>query len=232
MLILGIETATAVSGCALGGPDGVIARVSVARGRRHAELLVPQVRTLCEMADVELSEVRVVAVDVGPGLFTGLRVGLATAKGLAYALGVPMIGLPSLDLLAFPFRHSPRTVVVAIDARRGELYHAAYRTVPGGLQRIGPHSIGLPEALAADLMAGGEEVLLAGDGARRYREHFEDLAHVELVDDGDGHPSAASLVALAHAAAVREEFRRPDEVQPIYLRVPDAEINWTTRHSS
>ena len=87
-------------------------------------------------ADIELTEIGVIAVDVGPGLFTGMRVGLATAKALAFALRVPMIGISSLDLLAFPHRRSDRVVVPVIDARKGEVFYAMYRQVPGGLQQV------------------------------------------------------------------------------------------------
>jgi tRNA threonylcarbamoyladenosine biosynthesis protein TsaB len=231
MLILGIETATVQAGCAIGGHEGVLAEAHSARGKRHAENLVPAIDFICEQAGVELGEIGVVAVDVGPGLFTGLRVGVATAKALAFALRVPMIGVASLDLLAFPVRFSNRLIVAAIDARRGELYYAFYRQVPGGVQRLGDHLLGTPDDLASELLATGEEVLLVGDGAHRYAEAFEGLARVEIVDAGSSHPSAASLVQLAHAQALREEFERPEVIEPIYLRRPDAEINWVTREA-
>lgn len=231
MLILGVETATVQAGCAIGGHEGVLAEAHSARGKRHAENLVPAIDFICGQAGIELGEVGLVAVDVGPGLFTGLRVGVATAKAIAFALRVPMIGVPSLDLLAFPVRFSNRLIVAAIDARRGELYYAFYRQVPGGVQRLGDHLLGTPDDLASELLATGEEVLLVGDGAHRYAEAFEGLARVEIVDAGSSHPSAASLVQLAHARALREDFERPDAIEPIYLRRPDAEINWTTREA-
>lgn len=232
MLILGIESATAQVGCAIGGHEGVLASAHSSKHRRHAENLAPAIEFICEQARIDLSEIGLVAVDVGPGLFTGLRVGVATAKAVAFALRVPMIGVSSLDLLAFPVRFSPRLIVAAIDARRGEVYSAFYRQVPGGVQRISDHMIGTPDDLASELLATGEEALLVGDGAHRYRETFEGMARVELVDQGNSHPSAASLVQLAHAQALREDFAQIDEIAPIYLRRPDAEINWTTRDSA
>jgi len=229
VLILGIETATVQAGCAIGGHEGVLASAHSAKGKRHAENLVPAIDFICTQAQVELDEIGLVAVDVGPGLFTGLRVGVATAKAIAFGLRVPMIAVSSLDLLAFPVRFSNRLIVAAIDARRGELYYAFYRQVPGGVQRIGAHQLGSPDDLASELLATPEEVLLVGDGVHRYAESFEGLAKVELVDRANSYPSAASLVQLAHAQALREEFGRPDEIEPIYLRRPDAEINWAVR---
>jgi tRNA threonylcarbamoyladenosine biosynthesis protein TsaB len=229
MLILGIGSSTAQVGCAIGGHEGVLASAHSAKGKRHAENLAPAIKFICEQAQVELSEIGLVAVDVGPGLFTGLRVGVSTAKAIAFALRVPMIGVSSLDLLAFPFRFTNRRIVAVIDARRGEVYHASYRQVPGGVQRLSEYAVGSPADLASELFATGDEVLLVGDGAHRYNEAFEDLARCELVDLGSSHPSAASLVQLAHARALREEFAQIDSIAPIYLRRPDAEINWTTR---
>jgi tRNA threonylcarbamoyladenosine biosynthesis protein TsaB len=229
MLILGIETATIQAGCAIGGHEGVLAMAQSAKGRRHAETLAPAIQFICQQADITLDEISVVAVDIGPGLFTGLRVGVATAKALAHAIGVPMIGVASLDLLAFPLRFSPKLVVAAIDARRGELYYSFYRQVPGGIQRLGDHRIATPDDLASELSASSEEILLVGDGAHRYQETFANMDKVELADSGLNHPSASSLVHLAHARALREQFERAAEIDPIYLRKPDAEINWAVR---
>ena len=106
MLILGIETATEQVSVAIGGHEGVLAMFEVCRGRRHAETLVPSIQFVCKQADIDMSEFGAIAVDVGPGLFTGMRVGLAAAKAIAQALRVPMIGISSLDLLAFPLRQS------------------------------------------------------------------------------------------------------------------------------
>jgi len=232
MLICGIDTATAQVSVAVGGHEGVLASTQSLRGRQHAEVLTPAIEFTCRQARIELSEISVVAIDLGPGLFTGLRVGVAAAKAMAHALGVPMIGVPSLDLLAFPVRFTSRLIVAVIDARRGEVFYAFYRQVPGGIQRLGEHRVGSPDDLASELMATGEECLLVGDGVVRYREVFEGLKKCELVEEGFSHPSATSLVLLAHARALREQWVKPWDLQPLYLRKPDAEINWSTRPGS
>lgn len=229
MLILGIDTATSQSGCAIGGHEGVIVSAQCAKGRRHAENLAPAIEFVCRQSQIDLSEISVIAVDLGPGLFTGLRVGIATGKGLAHALGIPMIGVASLDLLAFAVRFSSRLIVTAIDARRSELYYATYRQVPGGVQRLGEHSVGSPEDLVSQLSVRREEMLLVGDGVHRYRDLFETVPKAEIADAGLSYPSPASLVQLAHAQALREEFEPATALEPIYLRKPDAEINWVTR---
>lgn len=231
MLILGIDTATPQVSVAVGGHEGVLASTQSARARQHAELLTPAIEFTRRQARIELAELGVIAVDLGPGLFTGLRVGVSAAKAMAHALRLPMIGVPSLDLLAFPVRFTPRLIAAVIDARRGELFYAFYRQVPGGIQRLSDHAVGTPDDLASEIIASGDDCLLVGDGALRYREAFDGLTKVELVDEGLAHPSASSLVQLAHARALREDWVQPWDLAPLYLRKPDAEINWTTREA-
>jgi tRNA threonylcarbamoyladenosine biosynthesis protein TsaB len=229
VLILGIETATEQVSVAIGGHEGVIATFEVARGRRHTEILAPAIEFTCRQADVELGELGCIAVDVGPGLFTGMRVGLAAAKALAQALRIPMIGISSLDLLAFPNRHTDRVIVPVIDARRGEVYWAMYRQVPGGVQQVAAPTVGPVDELIADLLARSQDALCVGDGAIRYMEEILDGYHCEF--GSTAHPSAAPLVQLAHARALREEWVSPREIEPIYLRLPDAQINWAVREA-
>lgn len=223
MLILAIDTATDQVGCAIGGQEGVLAQQHLLAPRRHAETLAPQIEALCTAAEIPLAKVGAVAVDVGPGLFTGLRVGFTTAITLATSLEVPMIGLTSLDLLAHAAHLTDRLVVAAVDARRGEVFSALYQPVPGGVQQVTAPAVVRPEELASELQARNEECLLVGDGAARYRDVFAEVDHARLGGPELAHPSAAVLAALAHPRAVREEFVAPRELRPLYLREPDAQ---------
>ncbi|MEE2768419.1 MAG: tRNA (adenosine(37)-N6)-threonylcarbamoyltransferase complex dimerization subunit type 1 TsaB [Actinomycetota bacterium] len=229
MLILGIESSSSQVGCAIGGHEGVLASAHTGRGGRHAENLAPQIDFVRRQAGVELSDLGAVAVDVGPGLFTGLRVGIATALAIAHALSLPMVGISSLDLLAFPARWTSRLIVTALDARRGELFTALFRRVPGGIQRVRDEHVCTPAELVAELRTLDEPILLVGDGVLRYADEFGEVRRVELAEQGLAYPSARALVQLAHARAMREEFVRPWDLEPVYLRKPDAEINWSTR---
>ena len=231
MLLLGIETATRRVGVVLASEGGMLARVELGGHAdsgppRHAERLVPAIQYCCDQIGTTLDHVSAIAVGVGPGMFTGLRVGVTTAKVLAQALRIPMIPIPSLDLLAYPLRHSRGLVVPAIDARRNELYYALYLTVPGGVQRASEYEVGSPDDLAAELEARGEEALLCGDGALRFAAVFDDVKGTELAGPAHAAPSLASLAELAVARYQREEFCAPDDVLPMYLRKSDAELAW------
>ncbi|MEX2100500.1 MAG: tRNA (adenosine(37)-N6)-threonylcarbamoyltransferase complex dimerization subunit type 1 TsaB [Acidimicrobiia bacterium] len=232
MLVLGIDTATSRVSVALGDDNDVRGEVQLAGGRRHAEQLAPAIKYLCGELGVELANVTAIAVGLGPGLFTGLRVGVTTAKVMAQALRIPVVGVPSLDLVAYPLRHSNRLLVVVLDARRREVFHARYRPVPGGVQRVSEYEVGTATDLVADLAASDEELLLAGDGIGQYAAEFAALDHAELAGPEFAWPSASALVHLATARVQREEFEAPWEVHPMYLRKSDAEIEWDRRATS
>jgi len=227
VITLAIETATQVVGVALAGDDGVIGVVEITHRRRHAETLVPAIDFLCKHTRVAPSEVATIGVDVGPGLFTGMRVGIATAKAMAMALHLPLVGICSLDLLAHPLRHGSKVIAGVIDARKGEVFYALYRPSPSGAQRVTEPRTGSIDDFNADVMARGEDVVAVGDGAWRYRD---ELTHgIELVDLA--HPSASALAQLARERTLAGDLSEASAelVQPMYLRAPDAQINWSTR---
>lgn len=226
MLLLGIDTSTSRVSIALGSDGDVMAEMLLAgtASPRHAEQLAPAVRYLCDEVGVELKQLAAVAVGVGPGLFTGLRVGVTTAKVMAQGLRVPVVCVPSLDLVAYPLRYTQRLVAAVLDARRHEVFYALYLPVPGGVQRVSDYEVGTPDDLVGELAARADEVLIAGEGALRYREHFATLDRAELAGSGFGWPRAAALLELAGPRYEREDFCSPSDVQPMYLRKSDAEI--------
>lgn len=226
---LAIATATGQIGVAVAGADGRSGSITVRAGRRHGETLAPAIESLLGLTGLELSGMQRVAVDVGPGLFTGLRVGVATAKALAAALAVPVVPVPSLDVLAHPHRAAGRPVAAVVDARRGEVFWSLYEPVGGAMAAVTEPAVVAPDALAEELRRLPGGLLLAGDGARRY---FADPAGdagrsgaFEVAPEEFDHPSAQVLLALAGS--------RPDvaaeKVTPNYLRGADVRIGWEQR---
>lgn len=237
MLILGVETATERVSVAIGGHDGVLSLVEVTRGRRHAENVMPAVDDACRLAEVTVPEFGCIAVDVGPGLFTGMRVGIATAKALAMALEIPIVTATSLELLAHAvhddveFTHE-RLVCAVVDARKGEVFHQLFKVASDGAERITDAACESPDELVSRLRERGQPVVCVGDGARRYAETLRFDHRVVIAGERWSYPSADTLVRLAHRRSLREEWLEPDRVEALYLRQPDAQINWTTRNDA
>lgn len=229
MIVVAIETATPQTSVAIGTETEILGRIQVV-GKARQEAVTPALDQLLAWTGLSLEQVGGFAVGIGPGLFTGLRVGVATAKTLAQMTGAPILGISSLDVLAYAVRHTHRTIAAVIDGRRGEVFDALYRAVPGGVVRETDYEVRKPEHLAAQLEALPADVLAVGDGAILYRDVLlAAAARIELAGTANAHPDAASLVELAAPRLVREEHDRLFDVVPMYLRKTDAEIAWDRR---
>jgi len=246
MILLSIDTVADVVGVAVTSGTNVLAVSEVRSERRHAEELTPLIDFVRRRADVDFREIDAVAVDVGPGLFTGMRVGIAAAKSIAHLLDVPTIGVCSLDALAADATEStgegdgvdPTSVIVAtLDARRREVYWATYRTAADGgegRQRVLAPQVGSREDLLASVRERGQNVTFVGNWARdRADELVSELAVVPLratvVREHAGVPRVTVVARLAAAMAVREQWSEPAQLQAMYLRSPDVQISWETR---
>jgi tRNA threonylcarbamoyladenosine biosynthesis protein TsaB len=228
MLVLGLETSTQRSSIALVDEHGVVASAGLGVPRRHGEFVAPAIRFCLDQAGLELDRLHGIAVGVGPGLYTGLRVGIATAQSLAAALELPVVGLSGLDVLAFRERYVRRLICAALDARRGELFWAFYRSAPGGVQRVGEIELGTADKLAAEIEEQAEECLVVGDGGLVAAEQLRAVG-AEVSGPDNAWPDAAELAELAVPRFIREETQSAIELQPIYLRHADARIGWQER---
>lgn len=229
MIVVGIDTSTRHTSVAVGTEREIIGHIRIG-GRARQESVTPALDQLLRWSDIRLDQVGGFAVGIGPGLFTGLRVGVQTAKTLAQATGAPLVALTSLDVLAYAVRYTHRRIVAIIDARRGEVFFSIYRSVPGGVVRETEHAVADPAHLVAELQALAGEVLAVGDGAMLYRDVLQELgSRIEIASAADAHPDAAALVELAVPRFLREEYDGLFDVVPLYLRRSDAEIAWDRR---
>jgi tRNA threonylcarbamoyladenosine biosynthesis protein TsaB len=239
MVILAFDTATRATAVALSGVGDVVyvARDDPPAGRRpgHATRLLPLIAAVMDRAGVGWADVERIAVGVGPGTFTGLRIGIATARALAQARGIPLVGVSTLQSLALAGRGAPGPdgdepvprgldiVLPVLDARRGEVFAAGWRIDEAedfDAALLVPRAIA-PEALA-DLVAPlGPTTLAVGDGAIAFRDVLERVGSFIPEDDSPLH-----RVTAAHHCRLggRLSATVPDEVRPDYLRAPDAEI--------
>lgn len=232
MILLGIDTATETTSlglCKYGEPP---ATVTLPGPKNQLESIATMVQYLLDSSGVAPSQIAAVALDAGPGLFTGLRVGISFAKTFAGALGIPIIPVSSLDVLAFSQRNCPRAIVSVIDARRSEVFYAMYRKVPGGgVARLTQYGVGSPEALSTEIESMAESVILVGHGAIKYKNVFSNVLQAHFAGAAVAYPLIPMLFEIAFPLAFSEQFVPPESVEVIYIRDADAKVNFEVRQA-
>jgi tRNA threonylcarbamoyladenosine biosynthesis protein TsaB len=220
MLVLGIDTATwtAVVGLVR---DGVVLVEDVYReSHSHTESLPALVERVLQAGGVTLDAVEGLAVSIGPGSFTGLRVSLAFAKGVAFAGGVPLAAVPTLEALAWIADAAPgETICAAIDARKREVYSAFFVADAGGPRRLTEDVAQSPERLASELPKG---CVLVGDATDVYGDVLGARATVRPFSTH--HPRGGVVARLGWQRLVAGQAVNPGEVEPVYVRAPDAQL--------
>jgi len=203
--------------------DEILAELQVRDPRSHSERLLPSIENLLSTAGLKAADLAAVAVSIGPGSFTGLRIGLAAAKGLAFSLKLPLYGIPTLEVLASNAAPRGTPVCPFIDARRGEVFSALFNFIDGELVKVRGEGITGPEELLSSLP---EHSLLLGEPP----PHF----FTALEERGPAFPLAPSHLTYPRAAVVALKgglllaSRRASESEdlvPFYLRPSDAEAN-------
>ena len=218
MNILALDTSAASSSVALLDDEIIGAEFSLNRGGRHEETLLVTIDVLLAQAGITVGEIDLFSVTVGPGSFTGLRVGLATMKGFAFAMGKPIVAVSTLAALAANLPHADTPVCSVLDARRGDVYTATYRIETGGLPAmIAGERVTKPE----ELMAGMDgTVLFVGDGAILH----EDLIRDRLADRAVMAPPSCNVIRAGTVGLIGlKKYRdgdilNPRELVPRYLR--------------
>jgi tRNA threonylcarbamoyladenosine biosynthesis protein TsaB len=219
-LVLGIETATAVGGVALvTGSGELLGEIALRNHESHSERMLPALEWLLATLGHALRECAAVAVSAGPGSFTGLRAGIATAKGLAFSLGVPLYGIPTLDALAANAPPGEGPLFAVINARRGEVFRARFRSGPAGARRLEPDGLVPLRTLAEELPAG---CLVVGELPPAFGELIPPGRAVRLAPPHLGHPRAAAIAALGAAALGAARTSQLATLMPHYLRPCDA----------
>ncbi|MGH7277647.1 MAG: tRNA (adenosine(37)-N6)-threonylcarbamoyltransferase complex dimerization subunit type 1 TsaB [Candidatus Rokuibacteriota bacterium] len=216
MRVLAVETSTLAGGAALLDEDRLVAEYVTDVRVTHSERLLAAIDRLLADADWTPRDLDGLAVAVGPGSFTGLRIGLSTVKGFALALGVPVAAVPTLDALAAALPFAALPVCPVLDARKDEVYASLYRWTAGGMRREWEYLALAPDELAARL---GEPVIVLGDGAVRVRSVYAEPAPPHR------RRSSPGSVAVLGAERLRAgEVVAAADLVPLYLRPSEAEL--------
>jgi tRNA threonylcarbamoyladenosine biosynthesis protein TsaB len=233
MRILAVETATGCQSVALMDGSKILAQRDRDAEGHHAKYLVPTIDEVFKMAGCELSDAQALAVSIGPGSFTGLRVGLATMMGLRMVTGLPLAAVPTLEAMAWNLRGSNETICPVLKSRAGEVYWARYRWRETGLMRIGEEQVGPLEKLARAM---NQPAIMYGEGWQGNRDelrHLFDSLDVPI-QEGAAEVMAASAVSVGMAGAekIRQKEIAGYGISPRYVQRAEAEIMMERRLAS
>lgn len=228
MRVLGVETATAQGGIAIVGPDGLLAEVTLSVTAGYGERLLPALERVLEAAALSPDAVDGYAVSIGPGSFTGLRIGLATVKGLVLATGKPLAAVPTLEALAATFPFCPHPVCPLLDARKNEVYCALFALEGGEPVRLLEDAVCSLEALLPRIT---RPTVFVGDGLARYGETLRRRLKEKALFPPPGRAGASPAVVAVRGRArlLRGEAEDVDRLVPRYLRAPEAELTLRAR---
>jgi tRNA threonylcarbamoyladenosine biosynthesis protein TsaB len=226
--VLGLETGGPQASLAISS-HGAIVAVDTPERRAHGESVVGAIDRLLRQCGLAVGDLAAIAVGIGPGSFTGLRIGLSYAKGVVLATGCAVVGVPSLDALALCALELPdlppqANICPVLDARKGELYAALYRRVGNGLDKAGGEFLARPQDLAGQL-AGGQAIVFFGDGAAVYGDVLGRCGRCVAPPAWSGiSPPAAMISALGAMGVAGGQVDAAGSLQPLYVRPSEAEL--------
>lgn len=224
-LILAIDSSSIVASVALVNKETVIAEYTINLKKTHSQTLLPMIDEIFKMTGIEKKELKAVAVTSGPGSFTGLRIGAATAKGMALALGIPIIDVPTLEGMAYNYNHCNKLICPIMDARRSQVYTGIYRCSDVTLENIISAGAFPISEIVDKLNELNEEVVFIGDGIPVFTDVIDETLKVKhyYAKQHQGRQRAGSVGAIAWLKYDNKKYMDSDSFAPNYFRMSQAE---------
>jgi len=225
MLTLAVDTSGLTASCAVVEDRKVIAEISTKHGKTHSQKILPMIKTTLSMLDKDMKEVDLFAVSIGPGSFTGLRIGVVTIKGLAYSLKRPTCGVPTLDALAYSMPDFKGIISPMLDARNNQVFTAFYRKINGCLEKLDLDSgITIREWIKK---AGtyNEDIIVLGDAVDIHLSELREILGNKIIcpQQAMTYPRASATALMAEEAYHNNKITSAYELEPFYLRKSQAE---------
>jgi len=232
LIILGIDTSTKFCNLGLIEDEDILIEYTInGLKKKHSSILVPAIKDLLETINLKMEEINGIAVSIGPGSFTGLRIGLCVAKGLCYASSLPLLGIHALDAMAFPLKEIPYLICPVLESKKDEIYDVVFR---GGdsLYRIMDYKCEDIQSLLDRLSPLKKKIIFLGDGIKKYRDIIkEKIGKDALFIDSQINLSMAANVAFLGLNKLKKG--EEDDISiltPFYLRKSEAEIVWEKKY--
>jgi len=225
MKLLALDSSGLVASVAVVTEDTMLAEYTVNYKKTHSQTLLPMLQEIVKMVDMDLSEIDAIAIASGPGSFTGLRIGSATAKGLGLALNKPIVPVPTLDGLAYNLFGTDKLICPLMDARRNQVYTGLYE-FGGNEFRIVKQQVAITiEEILDEINKLGREVIFLGDGTAAYKEIIEEMTSVNhtFAPIHLNRQRAGAIGALGVHLYKKNQMETAEQHEPVYLRLSQAE---------
>ncbi len=231
MSILAIDTATQVSSVAVAKEGKLLAELTMQGKLTHSETLLPHIESVLQMAATAKEDLEGIAISIGPGSFTGLRIGLAAAKAMSYALNIPLVGVSTLNALAYQMPVPGVRLMCLLDAQKGNAYVESYCWERNELQVVEAVKVAKISDIVAAAGALDEQVILLGDAVQKKIAGKLELP--ENVNAAMPHlvmPRAACVAMLGQRELAAGHVDNVMDLEPVYIRRSEAEVLWEKRH--
>ena len=232
MKILGINTSTKFCNLGLIEDEDVLIEYTInGLKKKHSSILVPAIKDLLKTMGLKMEEINGIAISIGPGSFTGLRIGLCVAKGLCYACSLPLLGITTLDAMAFPLKEIPYLICPLLESKKDEIYDVVFR---GGdsLHRVMDYKCEDIQSLLVRLSPLKEKIIFLGDGIKKHRDIIKEKIGKDalFIDSQLNLPVATSIAFLGLNKLKKGEEDDISTITPFYLRKSEAEIIWEKKY--
>jgi tRNA threonylcarbamoyladenosine biosynthesis protein TsaB len=229
--ILALDTSTLVSSVAIASPEKLIAELILQTKLTHSEVLMPHIEQILAMTKIKQVDLTGIAVSIGPGSFTGLRIGLATAKSMAYALNLPIVGVSTLAALAYHYPIPNIYIAPMLDAQKGNVYTALYRWENGILQEVQAPEVKTFESVLQEGQLLDLPVVFVGDTAQKQALAIAEAGgNVMLAMSHLVMPRAANVAMLGLSEFAKGNTDHVMQLEPVYIRRSEAEVLWERRN--
>lgn len=224
MKILGIDTSTMAANVAVLEDDKLICEYTINTKKTHSQKLMPMIENMLKLSDLDIKEIDAIAICVGPGSFTGLRIGMATAKAMAHVNNIPLIGVNSLEILGANMDLCNRNICSILDAQRNQVYMNKYILKDDKITKLEEISIKPIDELLEEISSSNEDWVLVGEAVYKYKEKIEEISNITIPLPANNITKASTLCFVARDKMLaNDQVYNCYNINPMYIRKSQAE---------
>ena len=224
MKILGIDTSTMAANVAVLEDDKLICEYTINTKKTHSQKLMPMIENMLKLSDLDIKEIDAIAICVGPGSFTGLRIGMATAKAMAHVNNIPLIGVNSLEILGANMDLCNRNICSILDAQRNQVYMNKYILKDDKITELEEISIKPIDELLEEISSSNEDWVLVGEAVYKYKEKIEEISNITIPSPANNITKASTLCFVARDKMLaNDQVYNCYNINPTYIRKSQAE---------